>query len=847
MEKTLFRFIWRFSAREQIIILFITCCSFPALYYSLVIPKNIVNEAISGTDFPRSYLWIPLDQVPYLLALCFALLAMVVINNALRYILNIYTGITGERMLRRLLYELLERLVRFQPKCFRRLSSAEIIPIITSESEQLGGFIGESIATPVYQGGTLLVYIGFILIQDPVLGAAAIASYPLQAYLIPKLQKRVVRLNRARSKNIRALSRDINEMVTAASEMHARAGSQLHLLTVSERLYQNFRVRYEIYKRRFLIKLLDSFISQLAPFFFYAIGGYMVIQGQISLGSLVAVLAAYTDLAGPWRELLNYYQHMVEMVMRYESVIEHFDHKEMSERDQIMPPLDKNAVLSGELVVESISLEGEAGTDPVNAFSVVAHPGETMVLVGSETTGRSALLRAIGGLEEPLSGKVRLGGDDLHRMSEMARAQAVAFIAKTHHMFAGTLRANLLYGFGIVEPEMVLMTGVGDQRPATRLHEAKITASAHPDLIDFPFLDADRRTDLEHKALQLLDIFGLSDDVYQMGLDLPLGADAPDALRQTILAVRAKIRALIAADDQLSDLIDLWQKDRFNRSASLGENIFFAVPVQVGADFNQVAGDTLALKALAKAGLLQDLVILGADVALSITDLFADVSGDNTLLSAYSFMPIDEFEDYGRIARRAKTAGAAKLRSAQQAKLLALALAISPLRHRIVKISGQLEERIVKARGLLRSFVDASPLLTPIEEDTILPALSLSANLVLGRRRPDRRGSLEKVNQLVRDVAEDQGVRSDITRFGLSFNVGSGGANLSPVQRFRVGLASSLLREPALIICDGLGAGSLKQDKDLLEKIRFCAPNAILVVGTSEPSFGAEMGRTIDL
>src|SRR3546814_7980036 len=67
-------------------------------------------------------------------------------------------------------------------------------------------------------------------------------------------------------------------------------------------------IRFEIYQRKFFIKFLNNFINQLTPFFFYAIGGYLVIRGNLSFGALIAVLAAYKDLAGPWKELLDYYQ-----------------------------------------------------------------------------------------------------------------------------------------------------------------------------------------------------------------------------------------------------------------------------------------------------------------------------------------------------------------------------------------------------------------------------------------------------------------------------------------------------------------------------------------------------------
>ena len=78
--------------------------------------------------------------------------------------------------------------------------------MITAEVEPLGGFIGAAFADPMFQGGQLLIILSFIMIQDPILGLAAIALYPLQIYLIPRLQRAVNQLGKQRVQNVRRSS-----------------------------------------------------------------------------------------------------------------------------------------------------------------------------------------------------------------------------------------------------------------------------------------------------------------------------------------------------------------------------------------------------------------------------------------------------------------------------------------------------------------------------------------------------------------------------------------------------------------------------------------------------------------
>ena len=110
MEKSIFQFVYRYSKREQLYIILLTAISFPFLYFSLDLPKTIINEAIGGgVDFPVVIFGQQLEQIPYLFSLCGVFLALVFVNGSFKYYINVYRGQLGERMLRRLRYELYSR------------------------------------------------------------------------------------------------------------------------------------------------------------------------------------------------------------------------------------------------------------------------------------------------------------------------------------------------------------------------------------------------------------------------------------------------------------------------------------------------------------------------------------------------------------------------------------------------------------------------------------------------------------------------------------------------------------------------------------------------------------------
>src|SRR5262245_39785899 len=122
MERNLFRYIWRNSWRDQVLILVVVAVAQIFYFISLDLPKRIVNDAIQGEAFgatsmtapigrfvvgPIDWLGVPeltifegfeLDRLGYLIALCLAFLFFVVLNGWMKQKVNIEKGRLGERM-----------------------------------------------------------------------------------------------------------------------------------------------------------------------------------------------------------------------------------------------------------------------------------------------------------------------------------------------------------------------------------------------------------------------------------------------------------------------------------------------------------------------------------------------------------------------------------------------------------------------------------------------------------------------------------------------------------------------------------------------------------------------------
>ncbi|GHB19252.1 hypothetical protein GCM10007094_03950 [Pseudovibrio japonicus] len=855
MEKTLFQFIWKNSARYQVAILLVTLLSYPVSYILLDLPKKITNEAIQGSDFPVELFGIQLGQIQYLAVLCMLFLLLVVVSNCIKLYLNVYKGRLGERMLRQLRFELFQRVLRFRLPHFKKVSSGEIIPMITAEVEDVGGFVGEAFALPAYQGGMLVVQVGFIFVQDPLLGLAAISLYPVQGYIIPKLQQKVVRLSRQRVKNVRVIADKVGESISGISEIHANDTSAWHSADLSDKLYRNFRIRFDIYNRKYFIKFINNFMNQLTPFFFYFIGGYLVIKGQLSIGALIAVIAAYKDLAGPWKELLTYYQMTADVSVKYQTVVENFDPPDLYDKERL---LDNEAItLSGRLKFDQLRLSGLGTGQEVHGASFTVDPGKPLVVSGVDGSGRAELLQMAAGLLSPTSGSVSINGTNYESLSEATLGRQIAYVGGHLHVWTGTIRDNLFYGLRHRPQEQLDYEGSDLKKRQRQLREADMTRNPTYDVKarweDYKKANTSSMHELEEKALELCQLAGFSRDLYLLGVETvidPNGAgELTDDLMLELVEARKALRERIETDTALQNLVEFWDPEKFNQSATLAQNLFFASPKEHFMTIEHIPEDPQISAFLAKTGFDVLLTKMGLEIATTMVELFADVSADSDLLNSYSFISREDLPHFSRIVNEQKlNQRGRKLKDVDRYRLIALALKLIPAKHRLGVLDDETRDKFVAARAQFRETVGQdSDRFEFFDPDKYLTTLCIEDNLIFGHARLDRRDARQKIQQVLQEIVLEKDLIVPVRRAAFDYHVGVAGAKLSMHQRRLICLVRALLKNAYIYVLDETANSATPADKILRDELKKMMSDKILLFGVSNESVAEEFERKLHL
>ena len=812
MENSIFRYILRYSTPQQIYVILVTVASYPFLFMSLELPKIIVNEAIDGSGPPFEFRLVGLStdinitQIQFLLTLSFTYLFLVFMNGAFKYHINVYKGQLGERLLRRLRYQLYERMLRFPLPRFRKVGQGEVIPIITAEVEPLGGFIGTAYADPMFYGGQLVIILSFIVLQDPWLGLAAIAFYPLQIYLIPKLQRHVNRLAKRRIQNIRRLSDHIGESVSGIAEIRANDTSPLELARFTQRLGRIYDIRFEIFRRKFFIKFLNNFIDKLTPFFFFSIGGYLVIHGDLTLGALIAVLAAYKDLAAPWKEMLVWYQQKEDVKIKYEQVIELFSPDGMEPAASGVDGDTAAIRLDGETSV-NVTLIDEDGVRRLDGAAVTVPVESHTAVVGDVACGKGDLAMVLAGLQHPTHGKVVVGGHDLATLPWAVVGHRIGYVGSHTHLNNVSVGENLIYGLKNRLP------AIGGAAPgeadagdrAERLDEA-LKAGNSPfdygaDWIDYAAAGVDGPEALRRRLIEVLGIVELDGDVYAMGLRGSIDPDMHAETARKILQARTVMRDRMS-DPSVASLVEPFDKDRYNGNATVGENLLFGAPLDGRFDMERLPEHPYVRRVLDETGLTEDFIEIGRRVAETMIELFADLPPDHEFFQQYSFIAAEDLPVYRDTVMQASRSDG--LSEEERQRLLLLPFMLIVERHRLGLIDGETQERILAARHAFAAGLpdDLAGAIAFFDVGRYNAAATIQDNILFGKLAHGQAYAEQTIGRLMQEVVDDLGLRETITEVGLHAPAGIGGARLSFAQRQKIAIGRALLKRPDILVAN---------------------------------------------
>ncbi|NLF15021.1 MAG: ABC transporter ATP-binding protein [Anaerolineaceae bacterium] len=387
----------------------------------------------------------------------------------------------GEKFLLDLRVHLYAYLQKLSLSFFERRSTGELMSRVTNDVNALENFVTHGSALALVDllrlGGGAVI----LLILDVRLALLVLLPVPVLAVAMRMFNTRIRPVYRGVRARLGDLNAQLQDNLSGIRVIQAFGQEERELarFAVESTNYYQARVRGIRYWSTFFPGM--RFVASLGTAIVLGAGAWMVVQGQMSLGTLVAFLSYMTSFYEPINRLTEIDNVFQEAIAAGERIFELLDEPPDI---QDAPGAVELPAIEGSVVFDDVHFrygspcpgvvaEGyDADRDVLHDVDLVMAPGEVVALVGPSGAGKTSIANLLCRFYDPIHGRVLVDGHDLREVQLASLRKQVAVVLQDTFLFNSSIRENLLYG----KPDAT------DEE----LHAAARAAYAHEFIVELP-------------------------------------------------------------------------------------------------------------------------------------------------------------------------------------------------------------------------------------------------------------------------------------------------------------------------------------------------------------------------
>ncbi len=363
--------------------------------------------------------------------------AFVVLQAVLTRFAYLASARLGEQVLARLREEFVQRVLALPLSTVERAGSGDLLTRTTRDVDALSRCVRLAVPETMIALLTVALVVGALVLTGPLLALPLLIAVPIivvgTKWYLRRAPQGYLRQNAVYS----TVTDGLAETVEGARTVDALRREQQRIERSDGDLRASWVAeKYTLFLRTVWFPVIE--VSYVLPVVATLLmGGWLYLQGSVSLGQLTTAVIYVQLLIDPLDRLLGWLDEVqvgAASLARLLGVA----------ADPGDEPPGRDAEPAGARIeVRDVRFSYVAGREVLHGIDLTLEPGERLAVVGPSGAGKSTLGRLLAGVHEPNGGTITVGGVPLHDLPLHRLRTEVALVTQEHHVFIGTVRDNI--------------------------------------------------------------------------------------------------------------------------------------------------------------------------------------------------------------------------------------------------------------------------------------------------------------------------------------------------------------------------------------------------------------------
>ena len=303
----------------------------------------------------------------------------------------------------------------------------------------------------------IVVYLVFMINKSWILTLVGVTTVVVNAFMSRYMAKKRVNLARVQARDKARLSSMTSKGIEMIETIKSNGAEQAYFSSWSEAQDEAIKGRIRMAKTSQFLGFIPAFISMLANYSVLILGVYFTIQGEFSIGSILAFQGLLSSFLSPAMTIISSGQTLQEMRTQMERVDDVLEYP-LDENVTRSIPTGNIAKIKGNLILKDITFGYSRLDRPIlSNFNLEIKQGQKVAIVGSTGSGKSTLSKLISGLYSPWSGEIIFNGEKIDEIDHEIFTSSIAVVDQDITLYEDTISNNIKMWDESIEDYEVIM------------------------------------------------------------------------------------------------------------------------------------------------------------------------------------------------------------------------------------------------------------------------------------------------------------------------------------------------------------------------------------------------------